>query len=186
LKLYKDLLKVTKRAIGYAQRAILALPSHPVYGPIQMVLAMTIQKNLQMLLPLAEKIMGQTTRRVIHGEYVQASDKIVSIFEPHTDIIKKDKRDTYCGHKVCFTDGRSNLISDCLIVEGNHADASITVDILDCHEQIYGRHTLKVAFDVGFASKQNLEVAKSREIKDVCFSKNGASKKGHVSKPLDV
>jgi len=66
---------------------------------------------------------------------------------------------------------RSNLISDCLIVEGNPADSTLTLDMLDRHEQIYGRHPLKVAFDGGFASKENLEAAKVRKIKDVCFAK---------------
>jgi len=171
LSLYKDLLKVTQKTIGYAQTAISALASHPVYDPMKMVLAMTIQSDLESLIPLAEKIIDQTTRRVINDEKVSAVEKIVSIFEPHTDIIKKDRRDTYYGHKVCLTGGRSNLISDCLIVEGNPADSTLTLNMLDRHEQIYGRYPLKVAFDGGFASKSNLEAAKSRKIKDVCFAK---------------
>ena len=62
-------------------------------------------------------------RRVIAGESVPAQEKLVSIFETHTDIIRKDRRDTYYGHKICVTGGASNLILDCVILEGNPADS---------------------------------------------------------------
>lgn len=75
---------------------------------------------------LAEKIIDQTERRVKRGEKVDAQDKVVSIFEPHTDIIVKDRRDTLYGHKVCLAGGVSNLIMDCWILEGNPADSDLS------------------------------------------------------------
>jgi IS5 family transposase len=108
---------------------------------------------------------------VLHGESVPASEKLVSIFEPHTDIIIKDRRDILYGHKVCLSIGASNFITDCLIVDGNPADKSLTGQMLERQEQVYGRYPLKVALDGGFASKVNLESAKGKGIKDVCFAK---------------
>ena len=64
-----------------------------------LVLAMAMAKDFEELIPLAERVIGQTTRRVIHDEKVPATEKIVSIFEPHTDIIKKDRRETFYGTK---------------------------------------------------------------------------------------
>ena len=55
---------------------------------------------------LADKVLDQTRRRVLDGETVPAPQKIVSIFEPHTDIIRKDRRDTLYGHKVFLTAAR--------------------------------------------------------------------------------
>lgn len=55
-----------------------------------------------------------------------SSEKVVSIFEPHTDIIVKDRRDTLYGHKVCLAGGKSNLILDCVIVDGNPADTTLS------------------------------------------------------------
>ncbi len=77
------------------------------------------------------------------------------------------------GHKICLTGGASNLILDCLIVEGNPADVDLAIPMLDRQKEIYGRYPLKVCFDGGFASKDNLKQAKaaSRKIKDVCFAK---------------
>jgi IS5 family transposase len=45
------------------------------------------------------QVIDQTSRRVIHGESVPACEKVVSIFKPHTDIIVKDRRETFYGHK---------------------------------------------------------------------------------------
>ena len=85
-----------------------------------------MSEELKEIIRLTYKVIDQTTRRVIHDEFVPACEKIVSIFEPHTDIIVKDRRDTFYGHKVCLTGGCSNLITDCLILDGNPADTELT------------------------------------------------------------
>jgi transposase, IS5 family len=164
---YKDLMKVTHRMIQYAQNAINTLESNALCDPT--LLAMIT--NMKQYVDLSLKVEDQTRRRVIHDEKVPASEKVVSIFEPHTDIIIKDRRDTFYGHKICLTGGKSNLILDCVITEGNPADSSLALDMLDRQKRLYGRYPLKVAFDGGFASKENLKKAKERQIKDVCFAK---------------
>ncbi|MBC2711067.1 MAG: transposase [Desulfosarcina sp.] len=58
-----------------------------------------------------------------------------------------------------------------MILKGNPADTDLVEQMLDRQQQIYGRYPLKVAFDGGFASKDNLAKAKERDIKDVCFAK---------------
>ena len=109
----------------------------------------------------------------MHGEKVDASEKVASIFEPHTDIIVKDRRDTHFGHKICLTGGSSNLILGCLVLKGNPADTELAIPMLDRQKQLYDRYPIKACFDGGFASKNNLKEAKaqSRKIKDVCFAK---------------
>ena len=164
---YADLLKTTGKVIGYAKRTIDVIKANP--GADLHVVAMSWQ--IDHYAQLAEKVINQTTRRVMHGEKVHASDKVVSIFEPHTDIIVKDRRDTYYGHKICLTGGPSNLILDCLVLKGNPADTDLAIPMLDRQKQLYGCYPLKACFDGGFASKTNLKDAKSRRIKDVCFAK---------------
>jgi len=164
---YADLIKVTSKSIGYAQHAIEAIDKMASISPGLVALRLDLNRYCQ----LAARVVDQTQRRVISGENVPASEKIVSLFETHTDIIVKDRRDTFFGHKICLTGGASNLIVDCLIVDGNPADTSLTVDMLDRQKQLYGRYPLKVALDGGFASKDNLNKAKEKLIKDVCFAK---------------
>ena len=167
LPLYKDLLKITRKTIGYATSAEKLLES--VFSADFQLLGLL--NEIKHYGNLAKQVYDQTYRRVVQGESVPAEQKVVSIFEEHTDIIIKDSRDTYYGHKICLTGGASNLILDCVILEGNPADTDLVEQMLDRQQQIYGRYPLKVALDGGFASKDNLLKAKAREIKDVCFAK---------------
>jgi len=164
--LYEDLLKYTRKVIGYARKAEDILGQHP--SDIQ---SFALLNEIKHYTALSEQVYDQTYRRVIQDEPVPAHQKVVSIFEEHTDIIIKDKRDTHYGHKICLTGGASNLILDCVVLEGNPADTELVEDMLDRQKQIYGRYPLKVALDGGFASKENLLKAKERKIKDVCFAK---------------
>ena len=67
--------------------------------------------------PLIERILAQTERRVLGGEAVPACEKIVSLFEPHADIIVKGSRDVEYGHKLNLTTGRSGADPDEKIFE---------------------------------------------------------------------
>lgn len=180
--LYKDLLKVTNRCIGYAQCAVDIIETSGTASLSLLALACEIRHYAR----LGTRVVNQTERRVLHGESVAASEKIVSVFEEHTDIIVKDRRDTFYGHKVCLTGGKSNLILDCLIVKGNPADTQLTEVMLDRQKQLYGRYPLKAAFDGGFASKANLQIAKSKEIKDVCFAKKRGLEETDMCRSLYV
>ena len=170
-KQYEDLLKVTGKTVNYAQTAVSLLEDFPFKLPILRDTAQKIAQELKEVIELTHKVVDQTIRRVIHDESVPACEKIVSIFEPHTDIIVKDNRDTFYGHKVCLSGGPSNLITDCLIVDGNPKDSTLTDKMLDRQKEIYGRYPLKVALDGGFASENNLKSAKGKGVKDVCFTK---------------
>jgi len=163
---YRDLLKVTRNTLGYSRRAVIWIEAHSI--ELELFL---IAQQLQHYCDLTEQVISQTERRVIAGEKVPADEKIFSIFEPHTDIIVKDRRDKFYGHKICLTGGGSNLILDCMITEGNPADSTLTQTMLDRQKEIYGRYPLKAALDGGFASKVNLKDAKTSGVKDVCFAK---------------
>ncbi len=165
-KKYKALIKLAENTVDYAKAAL------SVLGSSCFLLQQEILKNeLSHFITLVEKVIDQTVRRVINKEKVAATDKIFSIFEEHTDIIIKDRRDPCYGHKICLSGGASNLILDCQILGGNPADATLTMEMLERQKDIYGRSPLKVALDGGFASRKNLEDAKGLGIKDVCFSK---------------
>lgn len=170
-KSYKDLIEVTEKTIGYSENGLKSLTSYPPVTLREQAVIADLMQQLKHYLPLVRQVVCQTRRRVLAGESVPAQEKIVSIFEEHTDIIRKDGRDTYYGHKICVTGGPSNLILDCVVLEGNPADSELTEMMLDRQEVIYGRSPLKAAFDGGFTSHANLRKAKANGIKDVCFSK---------------
>jgi IS5 family transposase len=168
---YMDLLRVTRKTIGYAKAAATELKTYVTREVQQMALSEKLSHELDRYIELVLQVVNQTERRIVKDESVPASEKVVSIFEPHTDIIVKDRRDTFYGHKVCLTGGSSNLILDCVILEGNPADSTLSDQMFDRQKDIYGRYPLKAALDGGFASKTNLKSAKKKGIKDVCFAK---------------
>ena len=130
-----------------------------------------LREELVALLPLVERVIDQSRRRVLEGERVPADEKIVSIFEPHADILVKDNRTTYYGHKVCLTGGKSSLILDCVIEDGNPADSTLVERTLERHVDLFGRAPRQVAMDGGFASKQNVAMAKAFGVEDMAFNK---------------
>jgi IS5 family transposase len=80
---------------------------------------------------------------------------VVSIFEPHTDIIRKDRRDTLYGHKVFLTAGASGLIVDCVMERGNPADSTKPVKLMERAIKVLGTKPEQVVFDGGFSSRDN-------------------------------
>jgi len=127
--------------------------------------------QIEALLPLVEQVMQQTIRRVMNGEVVPAAEKLVSLFEPHADIIKKGGRDVQYGHKLNLTSGASGLIYDVVIEPGNPADAARLLPMLERHQAIYGRLPIDIAADGGYASQDNLIETKAMGIVNVAFHK---------------
>jgi IS5 family transposase len=121
--------------------------------------------------PLIGQILAQTERRVFGGESVPAAEKIVSLFEPHADIIVKGGRDVEYGHKLNLTSGRSGLILDVVIEGGNPADSDRFLPMLERHIGAYGRAPRQAAADGGYASGANLQQAKALGVRDMAFHK---------------
>ena len=165
---YGDLLKVAAKTAGYARQAIKAL------GRLRCAEALRLRAELQSALELFSRIIDQTQRRIFDGETVPAEEKVVSMFEPHTDILLKGGRDTVYGHKIFLTTGRSGLVLDLTVEEGNPADASRTVPLIQRHKRLFGAVPQKATFDAGFASAANQTELMSLGVQDVAFAKNSA------------
>ena len=122
-------------------------------------------------LPLIARVLDQSERRVLHGQAVPATDKLVSLFEPHADIIVKGARDVQYGHKLNLVTGKSGLILDIVIEAGNPADAERFLPMLDRQIARCGTPPRQIAADGGYASRDNLTEAKGRGVTDVAFHK---------------
>jgi len=168
LSAYKDLLAHAKRVVDYAEPAIAELKA---FESSDFLAARALAYKLERAIGILRKVIDQTERRVLKGEKVPASEKVVSFFEEHTDIIVKGSRDTQYGHKVFLTGGVSTLILDCMIERGNPADTDRYKNLLERHEGQYGRMPRQVSADGGFASKGNLAFAKEHKVRDAVFAK---------------
>lgn len=166
--LYKELIAVTEKSLAYAEQADMSLRAQRAvlswdYG--------AWQARLAHFMPLIRRVIAQTERRVLRGEKVPAKDKLVSLFEAHTDVIVKGSRDVQYGHKLNLSTGRSGLVLDVVIEDGNPADAERLQPMLDRHIGQYGKPPRQMAADGGYASIANLDAAKARQVDDVVFHK---------------
>lgn len=127
--------------------------------------------ELSALLSAMKRVLSQTRRRIVDGESVPAAEKLVSIFEQHTDIVIKDGRDVRFGHKVCLTGGASSLIVDCAVLEGNPSDLTLVEPTLSRLKATFGRAPKEASYDGGFTSAENLAAAKAAGVVEVCFHK---------------
>jgi IS5 family transposase len=170
--LYRDLLKVTQETMAQAKQVLEQLRDAKLGDVSQMITAMAIDQGIKDVLELAPRVVSQTERRVLRGEAVAATDKIVSIFEPHTDIIVKDRRETLYGHKVCLTSGASGIVLDLVVQRGNPADSTLAQSMVARVASVLGKTPKQVSFDGGFSSKANVHAIKEMGVQDVVFSKH--------------
>ncbi|HEY2850611.1 MAG TPA: ISNCY family transposase [Gemmatimonadaceae bacterium] len=166
---YRELVDLTQATVGYAACALAHVDTLP---PAELTRAQRgVRDALTALLPLVTQVLDQTERRVFQDEAVPADEKLVSLFEAHVDVIVKDRRETYYGHKIFLTTGRSGLILDCAIPKGNPADSTWTVPLLRRQVELFGEPPRQASFDGAFASTDNLAAAKALGVEDVCFAK---------------
>ncbi|MDQ3499115.1 MAG: ISNCY family transposase [Actinomycetota bacterium] len=124
---------------------------------------------------LVERVVDQTKRRVLKGESVKAAEKLVSLFEPHTSIIRRGKagKETEYGHKVWLEETEGGIISGYRVLEGNPADQDQLLPALEHHEQRFGKPPRLVAADRGVYSPENERECQERGINRVCLPKPG-------------
>ncbi len=163
---YREILQLTSHTLESVKGVIAAL------GRIGKPAARRLHGKLLHFRSLAERVVDQTTRRIVRGEKVPAQQKVVSIFEPHADVIVKDRRETLYGHKVCLAAGSSGLVFDLQTLDGNPSDSTLAVSAVERAAKALGRTPSSVAFDGGFAARQNLTDIRALGVKNIVFSKH--------------
>jgi len=136
---------------------------------------------LEDLLPIMKQVYDITFRKEVKGEKVPSEEKIFSIFERHTHIIRKGGRDVVFGHKVNLVTGESNLVLDCSIERGNPSDSKLFAPTLDRVIDNYDTIPRDCAADGGFFSKANIVETKEKGIVNVVFNKVVGSIKNQTS-----
>jgi IS5 family transposase len=171
--LYRDLLKVTEKTMTEAERVADHMCQIKIQRSTKQLPLQTagLATELRHYVQLGHRIVDQARRRVLNGENVPVDEKLVSIFETHTDILVKGSRDVQYGHKVFLTTGSSCLILDCQIVDGNPADSKLACPMIQRHIEHFGQAPRQAAFDGGFASQCNVSDIKKMGVEDVAFSK---------------
>ncbi|WP_308163808.1 ISNCY family transposase [Bradyrhizobium sp. SRL28] len=127
---------------------------------------------------LGDRVIDQARRRVLRGEQVATDEKIYSIFEPHTDLIKRGKVRTPVefGHKVFLAESAQGLITQYEVLKGNPPDEMHVASSLQRHRQAFGQAPQLYGSDRGFFSEQNLTSCKHAGVKVVCIPQRGGER----------
>jgi len=173
--------KLFKKQLITFTKSINQLSNVVKKNPCCNIKAMAIILVMEDLLPLMQQVYDMTYRKEIKGEKVPNDEKLFSIYEQHTDIIVKGGREVLFGHKVNFSTGKSNLVLTCDVLRGNPRDTNLYAGTIDEIENNYGFIPRDSVTDGGFASKDNLNYAKEKGIRNIVFNKVVGSLKNEVS-----
>lgn len=174
-RLYQELVDLT-RGVVESSRAITGQAQAQTYPNPKLARRIAARVlRIQEIADLAPRVIEQTCQRVFEDQTVPASQKLYSIFEPHTDLICRGKTSKPCeyGHKVRLNQGASGLVSDYEVLEGNPADCQQLEAALDSHERIFGQTAEIFAADRGYYSQAGIDQCKSRGVRVVSIPATG-------------
>lgn len=168
-KLYQELVAMTQTTVDQARQTLDLLGTQSG-DKIQ-----RLKRILETYIPLAEQVIDQTQRRVFNKETVPAQEKIVSIFEPHSDIIVRGKetRPVEYGHKVWLNEVDGGIISHYRILDGNPSDELQWEPSLQAHQKTFLRSPQQASADRGLSSAPNEKTAQDMGIEHIILPKRG-------------
>ena len=170
--LYGELIQIASATLAQAAQAAEQLQEQKSNRVATGLLAQLLQ-----LQPLIESVIEQARRRVLQGEAVPAQEKVASLWEPHTQIIRRGKpqpHETEFGHKVDYAEVEHGLISDWqIIARGNPPDAERLPPLLQQHCQRFGHAPHMLAGDRGLFSADNERLARSLGVVHIVLPQTG-------------
>ncbi len=168
---YRQLMATTRAVVRDAttmvRRISQRLPS--AFRSVAMTLMQT-RDRLQQMRPLVTRVLAQIRARLLGGD-THVRDKVLSVFEPHTEAIRKGKiaKPTF-GKLVTIQESEHQIITAYEVHATRPADMTLWTPALDRHIAIFGRAPDVAAADRGFASTTNEDAARAR-----CPSRDSAA-----------
>ena len=129
-----------------------------------------LQVELERMVPLVQQVMRQTKARLIHND-LHALDKIVSLFETATQIIRKGKsaKPTEFGRVIKIQEAENQIITHYEVCAQRPVDSTLLVKSVEVHQQQFGRVPYTLATDAGFYSDANEKAAHQMGVKRVAI-----------------
>jgi transposase, IS5 family len=166
---YRNLVDLTQTVVDQAQHTVDALTT------TANAVGDRCADRLEELVPRVEQVIQQTTRRVLQGEAVSAPEKIVSLFEPHTAILRKGKpgKPVEFGRMLWLDEVEGGIITRYQILVGNPDEAAQVVPSVDAHIARFGHPPDLVAGDRGLQSASNERDLALRQVAQIVLPKPG-------------
>lgn len=175
---YRDLIATTQGTVTGARRVVERARNTRQVDLFDDVAVRAVCSEIVRFADLADQVVDQARLRVIAGEAVPASEKLVSIFEPHTDILVRGKarKPTEFGHKIFLAQSGSKIITDYRVLAGNPTDDVHVPSVLQGHKKLFCDAPEVVAADRGFYSVENVATCEDAGVKTVSIPQRGGKK----------
>ena len=169
---YARLLGSTSRVVGQARRFSREIAEGIKRSTdVAAQLALDgLRQEINEMLPRVQQVMRQARARIFGGE-TRSEGKIVSLFEPSTEIIRKGKaaKPTEFGKMVKLQEAENQIVIDYEVYDQRPNDSDLLIAAIETHEARLGRTPRLVAADAGFYSAKNETAAKAKGVKRVCI-----------------
>ena len=167
---YRKLITITQASCAQAERVVKALRGYADESKARRLL-----EGLEHFVPLVEQGIAQTTRRVLHGEQVPAAEKLLSLFEEHTQIITRQKmgKPREFGRKILIDEVEGGIISRYEILEEIGREHPHLPASLEAHQERFGGAPYLLATDRGLYSAENERLAHQAGINRIVLPKSG-------------
>src|SRR4030088_1419966 len=175
---YRELIGIAEEVVANAKTAVEKTARMRGKDPLADIALDALRDEIAHYCGLGERVIDQARRRVLDGEQVPNAEQIYSIFEPHTDLIKRGKVRTPVefGHKVFLAESAKGLITQYEVLKGNPCDEVHVAPSLKRHRRAFGRAPELYASDRGFFSEQNATACVHGAVTTVSIPQRGGSK----------
>ena len=172
---YRKLMATTRAVVRDAATIVRRIGQRlPTARPSVQSTLHRAQTQLRQMRPLVTRVLAQTRARIIGGD-THVPDKVLSIFEPHTETIRKGKiaKPNEFGKLVTIQEAEHQIITGYDVHARRPADVTLWTSALDRHQTIFGRAPDLAAGDRGFSSATNEQAAIDRGVRRVVLPRRG-------------
>jgi IS5 family transposase len=175
---YRELIGIAEQVVERARAALRQTRKVRGKDLLSQLAIEQLREEIDNYCGLGDRVIDQARRRVLEGEQVPNAEKIYSIFEPHTDLIKRGKvrAPVEFGHKVFLAESAQGLITQYRVLKGNPSDEIHVEPSLQRHKDAFGSTPEVYGSDRGFFSDRNVTSCEQDGVKVVCIPQRGGKR----------
>jgi IS5 family transposase len=169
---YRQLLDTTSRVVGQARRFSeeIAQGMKRSANALKQLVLEGLRQELDEMTSRVRQVMKQTRARIFRGN-TRSEEKLLSLFEPSTEVIRKGKagKPNEFGKMVKLQEAENQIITDYEVYARRPHDSDLLIAAIETHQALLGRTPRLVAADAAFYSAKNEAAARAKGVKRVCI-----------------
>ena len=177
---YRQLLDTTSRVVGQARRfsGEIAQGMKRSANALKQLVLEGLRQELDEMTSRVRQVMKQTRARIFRGN-TRSEEKLLSLFEPSTEVIRKGKagKPNEFGKMVKLQEAENQIITDYEVYARRPHDSDLLIAAIETHQALLGRTPRLVAADAAFYSAKNEAAARAKGVKRVCIPNRSKRRK---------